>query len=162
MEGQSINQSINHPLICSNNNNMATPTPFETAPTPPLPPLLVLPLELKLQIISHLQETQDCSLRILRRVHSSFRHIINPHGPSTCPDSVRKAELQTAEDKHPYLFPPDHFPCYCCYDVFPGSSFNYYYLDCGHVCDWIYRRHGDWTEKDALRETRRCNGCQRW
>ena len=133
---------------------MATQTSFQIAPATPLPPFLALPLELKLQIFSYFRDTPDCSLRILRRVHSSLRHVI-PRGRSTFPYSisVRTAELRTAEEKHPYLFPPDHSPCYRCYDVLPGSSFDDSYSDLRFAIDIML------FGREIFRDERTCNGC---
>lgn len=89
----------------------------------PLLPLLALPLELKLQIFSYSEDRYNCSLIILRRTHSSLRHIIPRRQLPTWPVWVgRETEFRSAENKHPYLFPLDRFPCYGCFRCFPRGS----------------------------------------
>ncbi|KAF6217955.1 hypothetical protein HO133_006367 [Letharia lupina] len=107
-----------------------------------LPPLLALPLELKQQIFNHLSndDEQGLSLTILRRTHPIFRHVIprqqlspiTPYNPldKTIPSenyrtrTVRQYQLSLTERKHPYLFAPDHYPCYSCCEVLGVGHFE--------------------------------------
>ena len=95
----------------------------------PSPPLLALPLELKLQILSYLSvddpdDDDDVSLIILRRTHRSFRNII-PHAPYTSKDRTHNGlQLEQAEFEHPYLIPPLNYPCYQCLRVMEVSAFG--------------------------------------
>lgn len=94
--------------------------------TTSLPPLLTLPLELKLHIFSYLsaEYEADLSLIILRRTHRYFRDII-PHVPYASKDKVRKEhQLLTAERQHSYLIPPMTYPCYGCLRIVKGSGFG--------------------------------------
>ena len=110
-------------------NQPLPPTPADTTPTPPL---LALPVELKLHILSYLSVKKPflspgqniLSLMILRRTHRSFREII-PHAPYA--SVVRPSKLfllLEAEINHPYLFPPNHYPCYGCLWLIEGSGFG--------------------------------------
>ncbi len=135
---------------------MTTQTPLQTTP---FPPLLALPLELKLQIFSYLSG----SLIILRRTHSSFRHIIPRNRITSSPRRIRTAQLVFAEDNHSYLFPPDHYPCYVCFRALPGSQFDSFYKARGQEYGWNWKRRKMVSSNRGgiLRGTRFCNDCQR-
>lgn len=101
----------------------------------PLPPLLSLSTEVKLHIISYLLDIEDFedyqpSLIILRRTHRTFHAIIPsaPYGPPVPNDLMlrydREKRLLSAERQHPYLFPPNTFPCYRCQLVLDSSAFG--------------------------------------
>ncbi len=102
--------------------------PQTAPPSPPssnLPPLLALPLELKLQILSSFSDyagdpDHALALMILRRTHKSLRDIIPNPWKSAKP---AKEHFLAAERKHPYLFPsltdypePLAYPCYLLYE----------------------------------------------
>ena len=112
---------------------------LHATPTAILPPLLTLPTEMKLHIISYLLDTEDFgdfdpSLIILRRTHSTFRAIIpsTPYGPPVLDDLMlryaREKRLLQAERHHPYLIPPNKFPCYGCQLVLDSSTFGNFNL----------------------------------
>ena len=107
----------------------------ESQPSNTLSPLLALPLETKLQILSNFSEDaadpeNAITLMILRRTHSSFRQIIPNPWDESLPDH---GHVLATERQHPYLFPwecrcsgqacrSDHcpnpyyffYPCYRC------------------------------------------------
>lgn len=99
-------------------------------------PLLALPTELKLHIISYLHDKEDPepTLIILPRTHHIFRQL-TPFAPyrfrvlsrwdPTLRESKKKKLLQ-AERKYPYLFPPKTLPCYRCLCVMKRSNFDQY------------------------------------
>ncbi len=106
-----------------------------TTSTAPLPPLLALPSELQLQIISYFSNTEnpvdpEPTLIILRRTHRIFRDIIPsaPYGPPVLNvldlRSSRYNKLLLAEHKYPYLFPRKMLPCYGCQRVLNRSAFK--------------------------------------
>lgn len=105
---------------------MATqPLPQAPMTTTPLPPLLALPLELKLQILSYLPTkgvyNDDVSLIVLRRTHRLFRNII-PRAPYN--GAPYKSKFKRAERQHLYLIPPMTYPCYYCRRVLEVSDFG--------------------------------------
>jgi len=113
-----------------------------------LPPLLALPLELKLEIFSYLRRSRTM-LIVLRRIHPSFRMILlkydrNIDGPyvyemcrtSHQPQdkwlglivSLFRQRLKYAErfsrNKRTGIFPPGYYPCYFCRKVLPAERFT--------------------------------------
>ena len=90
-----------------------------------LPPLLTLPVELKLEIISHLPHDEYPSRACLRRTHSSFLQLI-PKADirSKLSDTELSNQLLKTEMEYAYLFPPDHYPCYMCARVLPLGAFD--------------------------------------
>ena len=108
---------------------MATqPLPQTPMTTTSLPPLLALPLELKLHILSYLHldddDYADLSLIILRHTHRSFRNII-PHAPYASKDKTHNEfQLDRAERQYPYLIPPMTYPCYGCLGIVECSGFG--------------------------------------
>ena len=79
-----------------------------------LPPLLALPLEIKLQILSNFDDDTDdvengLTLMVLRRTHKSFRQIIPNPGNRASPGRKQRSRprkhLLVAERKDTYLFP---------------------------------------------------------
>ena len=96
---------------------MASQAEPQSQPTTILPPLLALPLELKTQILSNFSnyaskssDPEDAlALMILRRTHTSFRHIIPDPWKKTSP---RADHFLAAERKHKYLF--SAFYCWRC------------------------------------------------
>ncbi len=127
---------------------MAPEAAPQNPPSTSLPPLLALPVELKLEILSNIPDhnkSRALALMILRRTHRSFRSIIpNP-----------KTELSIgfflAAEKHPYLFPllcgcgenprglsnhcskplVRHYPCYICKRLRSGQGeFHEYKVAC--------------------------------
>lgn len=107
----------------------------------PLPPLLALPIELKLQIFTHLSNHSYglLWLTILRRTHPLLRPLI-PRQPMPIPmpraslrppsyhDFLQKVDLRMnllrlTDSDHPYLFPPGFYPCFLCGEV----------VDCGRL-----------------------------
>lgn len=98
----------------------------------PLAPLLALPNELKLQIISYIPDKEDPepTLIILRHTHRIFRDIIppRPYGPPVPFNSTlreaRKKRLLQAEHKYPQLIPRKMLPCYRCLYVLDRLEFD--------------------------------------
>ena len=90
-----------------------------------LPPFLALPVELRLEIISHLPHDEYPSRACLRRTHSSFLQLI-PKADirSKLPDTELSNQLLKTEMEYAYLFPPDHYPCYMCARVLPLGAFD--------------------------------------
>ena len=111
---------------------MAAGTSTYTSPDTPLPPILALPCELKQEIISQLSGDDKYysvpALMALRRTHPMFRKIIprKHHLKSKFKSSVFKTAqlLFYTELKHPYLIPPDLYPCYDCHRVLHTSRFG--------------------------------------
>ena len=102
----------------------------EDQPSVILPPLLALPLEIKLQILSNFDDDTDdgengLTLMVLRRTHKSFRQIIpNPWNRSS-PERKKRRYIcdhwLAAECKYPYLFPLE---CDCEYNDCPQCHSN--------------------------------------
>ena len=108
----------------------------------PLPPLLALPIELKLQIFDHLSnhEYGHLWLAILRRIHPLLRYLIPRQTmPSVMSRSyfsvatyraltrrmdIRIKLLRLTESDHPYLFPPGFHPCFDCGEVVDSSRLH--------------------------------------
>lgn len=88
------------------------------------PPLLALPSELKLQIISHLPHDEYPSHACLRRTHSSFYNLI-PKGSirSSVSEEHLAKQFLFIEEKFEYLLPLGHYPCYVCLKVLPVDVF---------------------------------------
>ena len=135
------------------------PTKPRTTSTAPLPPLLALPLELKLQILTYLTDTKHCSLVILRRTHSSFRHIIPRDRITSSPRAIKTVQLVFAEDNLSYLFPHDYYPCYFCFRALPGSKFDFFYTVHGQRYGWKRRKVVSSNRGGIFQGTRRCNDC---
>lgn len=90
-----------------------------------LPPLLALPVELKIEIISHLSHDEYPSLACLRRTHSSFLNVIpKAHIRSKLSETDLCNQLLKTELEYAYLFPPDHYPCYFCARALPLDAFT--------------------------------------
>ena len=108
----------------------------------PLPPLLALPVELKLQIFYHLSNHKygELWLATLRRTHPLFRYLIPRQ---TMPSVMPRASLSVAtyreycrrmdfrmdllrltESDHPYLFPPGFHPFFDCGEVVDSSHLH--------------------------------------
>lgn len=105
----------------------------DTSKTKP-PPLLALPVELKLKIISHISEGGrpmasgryylQPSLITLRRVHRSFRQLI-PHDPFFHAIGFwSMAQLQAGECNVLHPLPVWFYPCYGCLAVLYVFDFN--------------------------------------
>ena len=107
---------------------MPSPTPFPARSH--LPPLLLLPSELKLQVISYLGHDSSPNLACLRRTHRSFRNIIPKSDlrPKS-PPFLLKSQLLDTELNHPYLLPVHHYPCYRCNEVLPADDFYPWMLE---------------------------------
>ncbi len=90
-----------------------------------LSPLLTLPVELRLEIISHLPHDEYPSRACLRRTHSSFLSLI-PKADirSKLSDTDLANQLLKAEVEYAYLLPPDHYPCYFCARVLPLDAYS--------------------------------------
>ncbi|KAF6217963.1 hypothetical protein HO133_006375 [Letharia lupina] len=89
-----------------------------------LPPLLALPVELKWQIISHLDHDEYPSLACLRRTHSSFLNVIpKAQIRSELSDTELSNQLLKTELDYAYLLPVVHYPCYICARVLPIWEF---------------------------------------
>lgn len=127
---------------------MANPLPQDQKSGPtPIAPLLALPNELKLHIVSYMfdKEDEEPTLIILRHTHRIFRQLIPsvPYGPrspynSTLRD-VRQRRFLQAERKYPYLIPPGMLPCYQCLRVRDRLEFDRFdYLS----TDWILSMYG--------------------
>ena len=97
-----------------------TSEPTEQAP----PPLLALPAELKLEIISRLLHDEYPSQACLRRTHSSFLPLIPKSDiRSNLTETELCNQLLRTELEYAYLFPPEHYPCYFCARVQPLDAF---------------------------------------
>lgn len=87
-------------------------------------PLLALPLDIMQQIIDYLTECDVPMHAVLRRTHRCFYHIIHPSTVRDKPsEKLLRDQLRWAETQSPYLFPPDHYPCWQCLRVKPAQSF---------------------------------------
>ena len=111
-----------------------------------LPPILLLPVELTLHILSHLKATSRIDLLILRQTHPSFRRVIPdfdlPRQLSRLALSFDtkslRAKFNIGQRLNYYLenaesyavqgkvdfFPPNHYPCYMCHRVLPSDQFT--------------------------------------
>ena len=91
-----------------------------------LPPLLKLPQELKLHIISYLVLDKSPNLACLRRTHKSFYNIIPKSDiRSKSTPFLLRSQLLDAELNHPYLLPHGRAPCYGCIAVIPSLYFHH-------------------------------------
>lgn len=105
--------------LASHNMNLSTRSREQA-----LPRLLGLPVELKLEIISHLPHDEYPSRACLRRTHSSFLQLIPKTDiRSKLSDTQLSDQLLKTELEYPYLFPPDHYPCFFCARVLPMDAF---------------------------------------
>lgn len=89
-------------------------------------PLLVLPVEIKLEIISRIPHDRHPTLACLRRTHSSFLDLI-PKAKIRS-EMSRLAlcdQLLTTERHYAYLLPPNHYPCHVCARVLPTDAFPF-------------------------------------
>lgn len=92
-----------------------------------LPPLLALPVELKLQIIWHIPRDEYPLLACLRRTHSSFLDLIpKAHIRSQLSETELCKQLIKTELEYAYLLPSGHYPCYVCAKILPLDSFVEY------------------------------------
>ena len=151
------------------------PTPLpqnqKSGPTP-IAPLLALPTELKMQIISYISDEEDPepTLIILRYTHRIFRNLVPPapYGPRVPSNSklreVRKKRLLQAERRYPYLFPSKMLPCYRCLCVLHRSAFDAYEI---YLPNWRVSDHdmgcypGELSKSLGCKNahTRRCSRC---
>ncbi len=99
-------------------------TTTQISNTPHLPPLLALPVELKLQIFSYLKNDSQPSLMLLRRTHSTFRQIISAQDCVGVDNNLTKTRMLVAEQDYPFLFAPNQYPCYVCLKVIDQSGFD--------------------------------------
>ncbi len=114
-----------------------SPTSFPTDGS--LPPLLALPMELKLQIILCLPHDKSPNLACLRRTHTSFRDIIPKSDiRSHLSPSLLCGQLLDTELNHSYLLPLHHFPCYRCIAVLPFQAFHPWMLQCNVAIGGAY------------------------
>lgn len=114
-----------------------------------MPPLLALPTELKLEIISHLPHDPYPSLACLRRTHSSFLDLIpKAHICSKLSANELCGQLLKTELEYAYLLPPGHYPCYVCTRVLPLDAFP---ITPG--------RHCDCDDYEPYSRTRFCTDC---
>lgn len=99
-------------------HNASIPVSYDSSP------LLALPVGILQQIIDHLMESVWPTLALLRRAHRCFYNIIPPSDVRDKPSRVALSnQLQCADSRFPYLFPPDHYPCWVCLRVKPVRSF---------------------------------------
>lgn len=97
-------------------------------------PLLALPTELKLQIISCIPRGSSPSLACLRRTHTSFLNLIPKSEIRSKTSSFRlRCELFETEMSYPYLLPLDHYPCYSCFAVLSVQNFEPYATQTDHA-----------------------------
>lgn len=88
------------------------------------PRLLELPVELQLEIISHLPHDQHPSRACLRRTHSSFLQLVPKSDiRSKISELQLYNQLLRTELDYTYLLPPDHYPCFFCARVLPIYAF---------------------------------------
>lgn len=78
-----------------------------------MPPLLSIPLEIKLEIVSNLDPV---ALEYLRLTHTSFADIISKA-------DVQRSRLVWTETSRSYKFPHSHYACYVCLRRLPAHSF---------------------------------------
>ena len=110
--------------------------PDATCDRPPY--LILLPNEMKLMIISYVEDKRvwnmmkhdgptifEPSLRCLRMVHSSFRRLIPPTKFEAESPYDRADMLLMAEDHYPFIIAKDLYPCYLCLGVFNITEFNF-------------------------------------
>ncbi len=128
----------------------------EDQPSAILPPLLTLPLEIKLQILSYFDDDTDdveneLTLMVLRRTHKSLRQIVpkpwNGSSPGRRKRKLTRKHLLVAERNYPYLFPWQcgcaeptcrsndcpkpyftFFPCYECRRLMDRDNFENYQI----------------------------------
>ncbi len=99
------------------------------AVSPTLPPLLALPIEITLEILSYL-EAPEPALIVLRRTHSHFRNIIPMVNlGDTLSIFDYRALLVAADhlgmdDKNSSLFPLGRLACFSCLRVLPLGDFS--------------------------------------
>lgn len=97
--------------------------------TPTLPPLLRIPMEIKLHIFSYL-EGPEPTLIILRRTHSHFRSVIPKVSlRATLSETDYRDHLIAAEkyangDGRLSLFPPKKLVCFRCFHILPVKKFS--------------------------------------
>ena len=108
---------------------MAAQIALHASPDPSFTPILALPLELKLLIISYLSDDEDghsiFTMMILRRTHPAFRDIVpRDHRFASNSNTLKRTLLYLAETKFPYLIPLSHYPCYGCRKVLHRSHFD--------------------------------------
>lgn len=154
---------------------MAPQAEPQTQPDILLPPLLALPLELKLKILSNFSdyasESSDpdhaLALMMLRRTHRSFRQIIPSPWKKIRP---RADHLLAAKRKHKYLFT---LRCWCPH---PGHHCNDYtgsdYLPCyeclelrecrGNFRNYHVASHGDYELGAEHAGKRICDKCWKY
>lgn len=90
-----------------------------------LSPLLALPTELKLDIITYLYDDTSPNLTCLRRTHTFFLSItLKSDIRSKSSVSLLRSQILSTELNYPYLLPPDHYPCYGCTAVLPTKDFH--------------------------------------
>lgn len=130
----SASSTNRHPRITNKVNNkrlhnrqyskMAQTQP--AAPSnPPLSPLLALPLELKLEIISYLIPSDTPDLALLRRTYSSFHAAIPKSQLRSKPTALElRDQLFNAQFFYSYLLPNQHLPCRECSILFPRDTFD--------------------------------------
>lgn len=90
------------------------------------PPLLALPVELKLQIFSYLKNDLQPSLMLLRRTHSTSRQMISAQDCVGVDNKTTKIRMFAAEQNYGFLFTPTQYPCYNCLKVIDRSGFDQY------------------------------------
>ena len=97
--------------------------PLEAIPLETLSPLLALPVELKMQIITHLASSY-LALKVLRRTHRSFCALIpRLRRIQYVSAGDYSAFLLAAERTSSSLFPPNLYPCHLCSKVLPAEYF---------------------------------------
>ena len=90
-----------------------------------VPPILALPVELKLDILSKIPHDEYPSLACLRRTHSSFLDLVpKAHIRYQLSETDLCHQLLKTELAYAYLLPPDHYPCYLCARVLPLDVFT--------------------------------------
>lgn len=86
--------------------------------------LLALPVEIKQLILTHLSDSLEPTLAILRRTHSCFYHLISKTQLRPEWREQLDSQLHQVETTYPYLMPKAHFICYECLYVLPEHKFN--------------------------------------
>ena len=102
------------------------------------PYLILFPPEIKLVIISYLEDKRvwnmlkcrgptifEPNLRCLRMVHRSYRCLIPPPNIEAESPYDRADMLLMAEDYYPYIIATNMFPCYLCLGVFDIADFDF-------------------------------------
>ena len=92
-----------------------------------LSPLLALPVELKLHIISRIPHDRYLTLACLHWTHSSFISLISKARVRSKLSRLALCDqLLTTENHYEHLLPPNHYYCYVCPRLLPEEAFPFH------------------------------------